>query len=138
MISLQFVRGGRAIFTVSNASGKHYTFRVKASKPSEKYPKVSHFVQMLTGPDNTSDYTYVGMLTDEDTVRLTAKSKYNADSEPVKVFNWALRVIGGKAGLPAGYNIQHEGRCCRCGRVLTVPQSIESGIGPECAQKMAG
>jgi hypothetical protein len=138
MITMKFVRGGRAIFTVNNASGKHYTFRVKASKPSEKFPKVAYFVQLLTGPNNTADYTYMGMLTDENTVRLTAKSKYKTDSEPVKVFAWALRVLSGEAVLPAGYDIKHEGRCCRCGRVLTVPESIDSGIGPECAQKMAG
>jgi hypothetical protein len=30
----------------------------------------------------------------------------------------------------------HEGKCCRCGRKLTVPASIASGIGPECATKI--
>jgi hypothetical protein len=29
--------------------------------------------------------------------------------------------------------VWHEGRCGRCGRKLTVPESIESGFGPECA-----
>jgi hypothetical protein len=28
--------------------------------------------------------------------------------------------------------VHHEGRCGRCGRTLTVPESIESGFGPEC------
>jgi len=26
----------------------------------------------------------------------------------------------------------HEGACGRCGRTLTVPESIASGFGPEC------
>lgn len=29
----------------------------------------------------------------------------------------------------------HEGRCCRCGRELTVPASIHAGMGPDCAEK---
>jgi hypothetical protein len=28
--------------------------------------------------------------------------------------------------------VWHEGRCGRCGRALTVPESVERGIGPEC------
>lgn len=32
----------------------------------------------------------------------------------------------------------HEGRCGRCARRLTVPESIINGIGPECAKKVGG
>jgi hypothetical protein len=34
--------------------------------------------------------------------------------------------------LPEQVEVHHEGRCGRCGRALTVPESIESGFGPEC------
>lgn len=30
--------------------------------------------------------------------------------------------------------VWHEGSCGRCGRKLTVPSSIETGLGPECAE----
>ena len=39
--------------------------------------------------------------------------------------------------MPANVEINHEGRCGRCGRALTVPESVASGIGPESALKMA-
>ena len=29
--------------------------------------------------------------------------------------------------------VWHEGRCGKCGRKLTVPESLTSGLGPECA-----
>jgi len=32
----------------------------------------------------------------------------------------------------------HEGRCGRCARRLTVPESIINGIGPECAKREGG
>ncbi|MGQ4872128.1 MAG: DUF6011 domain-containing protein, partial [Candidatus Thorarchaeota archaeon] len=32
--------------------------------------------------------------------------------------------------LPEKVRIWHEGKCGRCGRRLTVPESIESGYGP--------
>src|ERR1019366_4832357 len=39
--------------------------------------------------------------------------------------------------LPANLEVWHEGKCGRCGRKLTVPESIERGIGPECERLMA-
>lgn len=34
--------------------------------------------------------------------------------------------------IPPSLEVWHEGRCGRCGRALTVPESIASGIGPVC------
>jgi hypothetical protein len=33
-----------------------------------------------------------------------------------------------------GYRIHLEGRCLRCNRPLTTPESIRRGIGPICAE----
>ena len=38
-----------------------------------------------------------------------------------------------KAALPKTVEVWHEGICGRCGRKLTVPESVERGLGPECA-----
>jgi hypothetical protein len=126
----RFFEAGHAIFTVSNDNGDHYTYRV--SKPDSKKP---FFVSLLTGPDNLSDYTYLGTYNPIDhRLYITKASKMHIDSTPVRVFMWAVqRVVSGQA-LPPGYAIYHEGRCCRCGRRLTTPESIEAGIGPECSR----
>jgi hypothetical protein len=49
----------------------------------------------------------------------------------VKTFKTLLESIA-KGALPSGWEFRHEGRCGRCGRTLTVPESIDSGFGPEC------
>lgn len=135
-LSRAFVLAGRAIFTVRNPQGVRYTFRVKGLESTESRP-AAYFVNLLTGPNNTGDYTYVGLLdAATGTIRLTAKSRLTEDSTPLKVARWALRVIWTGADAPAGYSIQHAGRCGRCGRVLTVPESIATGLGPECASRM--
>ena len=36
----------------------------------------------------------------------------------------------------ARFEFRHEGRCGRCGRALTVPESIDTGFGPHCAAEM--
>ncbi len=137
-IKPEFITAGQAIFTVkSGRDGSHYTFQVTKKENDDGRPPV-WFVSLLTGPDNTSDYTYLGLL---DValwrVRLTAKSRMQADSTPVRVLQWALSAIKSGQTLPAGYRIHHEGRCGRCGRVLTVTESVESGLGPECAKAVA-
>jgi hypothetical protein len=128
--SIDFFEAGKAIFTVSNPIGDHYTYKIT------KKEKGPFFVALLTGPDNTSDYTYLGIYhPGKRSITLTAKSKFTETSTPVRVIRWAIIMIKDGKGLPRGYTIRHEGRCCRCGRMLTTPESIERGIGPECMKK---
>ena len=35
--------------------------------------------------------------------------------------------------MPLTLTVFHDGKCGRCGRKLTVPESIQSGLGPVCA-----
>ena len=137
MLTKDFITAGRAIFTIkSGRTGQHITYRIKHREANGQFPPV-WFVSVLTGPDNTNDFTFMGILsTESGNVRLTGNTKYTEDSQPVRVLRWALRRIWNDLPLPDGYTIHHEGRCGKCGRVLTVPASIESGIGPECARQM--
>lgn len=129
--ALTFVEAGHARFTlVSEKTGQRYTYQVNKAKEGD-----AKFVSLLTGPSNTDDYNYLGLYDRTQGMRLTRKSRMTADSAPVKAFSWTVRhLVAGK--FPQGLEFWHEGRCCRCGRTLTVPESIENGIGPECAKKM--
>ena len=147
MLSRSFITAGKAIFTVevpadfADSYGKpHYTYRVKLKPAKDNYPDM-YFVGALTGPDNNRDYSYLGIL-DPNTgkVRTTGKSKFQADSFTVRLLNRVLaRVWANDCGSieDAGFNLHHEGKCGRCGRRLTVPESIETGLGPECAGRVA-
>lgn len=138
MISREFVCAGKAILTVSNGKGEHFTYRVTRKENESPRPPV-YFVSLLTGPDNTSDYSYMGMLSEfNGEVRLTRASRVTESAKSFKVINWAMRKVWAGDVLPEGYAIHHEGRCGRCGRPLTVPSSIESGFGPECITKLCG
>jgi hypothetical protein len=133
--ALRFLLGGNAILTMkSKKTGERYTFRVSASDDG----KLS-FVSYLTGSDNESDYSYVGIIRAGGVadLQLTKKSRLTAESTPVKAFRWVLAALIHNI-LPPGVELWHEGRCGRCGRTLTVPESIASGFGPECITKIAG
>jgi hypothetical protein len=129
-----FILAGNAILTLeSEKTGKHLTFRIRKLEDRDVW-----FTSLLTGPDNTSDFTYLGMVKLEgDTISLvlTKKSSLTDTSEPVLAFRFLLSWLSaGK--MPPRMHVHHEGRCGRCRRRLTVPESIESGFGPECAGRL--
>lgn len=133
MLNKNFFIGGNATFTVQNPAGEYYTFKVRQPKADMPF-----FAGMLTGPDNESSYSYLGIVNPQTAeVKLTAKSKMNDESKPVKVIRWALRQVWAGKELPAGYQVRHEGKCGCCGRTLTTPESLDRGIGPECAKRFS-
>ena len=54
------------------------------------------------------------------------------DDVRARGFAWFWRTLNGGT-FPATFEFWHEGRCAACARRLTVPESIERGLGPECA-----
>ncbi len=139
-ISKEFVLAGDAIFTIETPDHGHRTYRVQKVEASLRWPE-SYFAKLLTGPDNTRSYTYLGKL-DPDTglVTATARSMKFNGTYPLTLLNRTLArvwVNDHSAYETHGYTTHHEGRCGRCGRTLTVPESVENGIGPECMKHMA-
>jgi hypothetical protein len=140
-----FVLAGDARLTlVSRKTGARFTYRVRAADGAGP---ASHFVSVLTGPENTTDYSYFGHFFKDgrvgtpDATPLAArfvhgrKSKIGDDAPSTKAWRWFCQQID--AGrIPAELECWHEGRCAVCSRVLTTPESLKRGIGPECAGKL--
>ena len=70
------------------------------------------------------------------TLRATKGSKVRPDALSWKVLEWAMKVVYSGKPFPEGYTLKHSNRCGRCGRMLTVPESITDGIGPECRKHL--
>lgn len=131
-----FLLAGRARFTlVSKATGTRFTYQVRRKADGGVF-----FVSVLTGSDNESDYTYVGFVKADrpsEFIHGGQKARVGRDAPSAKAFAWFWpRAAFGS--LPATCEVHHQGRCGRCGRALTVPESITMGLGPECAGKAAG
>lgn len=133
--ALKFMLAGHAIFTLlSLKSGVRFTYKICKADNADVW-----FVKLLNGPNNTDDYIYIGVIKGDNNngihFRHTAKSKVLPTTSSFIAFDWTFKVL--LAGYePKGVEIWHQGQCGRCGRPLTVPESIESGIGPVCAEKM--
>lgn len=125
-----FALAGKATFTVtSKRTGTRFTFKV--TKPSPDSP---HFVKVLTGADNENSYTFLGTIFNESVFRHGGKSKISPDAPSAQAFAWLWSHIN--QDLHRAVEVHHEGKCCRCGRKLTTPESVTNGFGPECAHYM--
>lgn len=131
--AIDFIFGGAALFTVRDTEkGTRYTYKIAKSK-SNKEDKPPLFVRVLSGSDNTKNYTFLGTIFGESKYQHSKKSKAREDAPSVRAIKWLLNRLVNQT-LPDKIEIWHEGVCCRCGRSLTVPESIESGYGPECVK----
>ena len=138
-----FVLAGKALFTVLNTETEgRFTYKVTRAPEKDKdgtpYRASLWFVKVLTGSDNTSAYSFIGTFQrfGDGPVffRHSRKSPISERAVSVQGAVWlAARLTDGQ--YPAKMAVYHEGRCGRCGRVLTVPESIETGLGPSCAKK---
>lgn len=130
--ALRFILAGRATVTLRSAkTGVRFTYKICAPKDDSETNPV-RFVKLLSGPDNTADYTYLGTVFNGRNLRTTAKSRVHADAPSFRALEWTLRKLA--AGeLPESLEVYHEGRCGCCGRKLTTPESITRGLGPVCA-----
>src|SRR5208282_1059422 len=125
-----FMFAGNATLTFrSLRTGAHFTYKIPKNDRGENF-----YAKVLTGPDNTSDFTYIGMIIGG-VFKTTAKSKMRRGSLPVDALTWALAQFQ-KNVMPDQMEVWHTGRCGRCGRELTVPESVATGIGPDCAAQM--
>ena len=125
--ALKFIFAGKSIVTFLNTkTGNRFTFKTKAAKDSNMF-----FVSVLSGPEN---WAYIGTCI-EGKFRHGRKSNISQDAQSVKVFDFVLaKLLLGT--LPEFVEVWHEGHCGKCGKRLTVPSSIENGLGPECIKTL--
>lgn len=130
----RFMLAGNATLTVrSLRTGAHFTYQVRRAEPSQDNPNPAWFVRVLADGDR---YIYLGMLRDADAAfRLTKASAAHAEAPSVRAFTFTWEHL--KTGrLPPQLEVRHDGHCGRCGRTLTHPESLDIGLGPDCAEKM--
>jgi Family of unknown function (DUF6011) len=129
----QFALAGNATITLESLkTGAHFTFKIR-EKESITDGGAIHFVSLLRGPNNESDFTYVGLIRDGKFF-LTRSSRVSADAPSFKAFDYFWNKTNG--AIPPQLVVHHSGRCGRCNRTLTTPESITRGIGPDCSELM--
>lgn len=126
----KFAFSGRAVLTVvSERTGVRFTYRIKRSKRGNAF-----WVELLRGPDNGSDYVFLGTAWEDYEFSHAMKSPVSPKAESEIAALWFFRCL--REGSLKRIEVWHQGKCGRCGRALTVPESISTGLGPKCAEMM--
>lgn len=140
--ALKFMLAGNATVTLrSKETGTRFTYKLRKAPDEGRGPGrrgFPTFVALMNGPDNETAFQYMGnIFPDNNQYEHGRKAKVShlAPSSIAFLWTWERLVQG---ILPSKVEVWHEARCGRCGRKLTVPESIESGFGPECITKVGG
>lgn len=139
MTDKEYILAGKSTFTVQRGDGSRYTYRVIEHGVPGPGP---WFVSLLVGVDNTDNYRYLGSIhqdeysPDEHWYYHGRKSAIRESAPGAQTFGifWDALTTRGESLL--GWSLHRSGRCARCGRLLTVPESIEAGLGPICSQHL--
>jgi hypothetical protein len=139
-----FALAGNATLTiVSKRTRQRFTFKVKVPENVDRERPVWH-VSVLTGADNATDFRYLGTIfgtrggSESPVYRPGRRSSIGVSALSAVAWRWFFTQAFCKTTSPLldQTEVWHEGRCGRCGRKLTVPESVASGFGPECSNVM--
>jgi hypothetical protein len=124
--------GNAKITVVSLKTGTRFTFQIVERDPeeSDEDGKILHFVKVLTGPDNTSNFTFLGTVFQTVDYRPGRRSEVPPHAPSARAWAWTWAHLESDQ-----IEVWHSGRCGRCGRELTDPESIATGLGPYCREK---
>lgn len=143
----QFIFAGNATFTlVSKKTLKRFTYRVRRADARSNFSAEDiafrpWFISLLTGPDNDGSFTYLGAVfpvkqhPGKWTYAHSHKSPLTINEPSAYALEWFCWSLATRSPKLSEIEVWHEGRCGRCGRKLTVPESIATGFGPECADR---
>lgn len=147
--ALAYILGGEATFTaVSIVTGRRFTFKCDRSKKWNNATNKEEwqdrwFVKVLTGPDNNSNYTYMGTIDTRDVssnkwyIRQTQKSGVGTDAMSWLTIVYILDKLQNgfqfiNDRLSKEIKIYHDGTCSICSKKLTDVISVITGFGPVC------
>ena len=131
----KFILSGKPVFTIrSTKIDKRFTYKIRRDKNN----KDRFFAMVMFGSDNEKDYRFLGWFyRDNWTLKHSGKSCDTDKSERFQMLKYFLQFICDNH-IPETCEFFPSGNCGRCGRLLTTPESIERGIGPECWAKETG
>lgn len=133
---LYMLAGKSEVAMKSVNTGKTLSFKItKKESNKQNSSEYIYFINYIAGDRSV----YAGVMAykeDTDTFEFYKGAKGNMDKDCIEI-KGLLSVVNKlhKERYDLPVEIYHCGRCGKCGKRLTVPESVLTGLGPECAKK---
>lgn len=116
--------------TITSPTGQHRTVWIRTQARDAKFAPGQRIISMYTKGENDNPFSYqgFGFVRSDGSIAL-----WNRTSGVAIYIRLANLLQNLEQAVGMGYTFKLEGRCRICNRVLTNPESIDRGIGPECA-----
>lgn len=115
-------------------SNRHWTFEIKTQSSKSRFRPGERLISLLSGPNNTGDWRAIGTVTEEGVALF--KKHDNPDMSVLVMILWSILTDKERPEFLNQYEVLVSATCYKCNRELTVPESILTGIGPVCAERM--
>lgn len=127
---LEFITGGNAIFTIKNElKGTRFTYKFKKNNKNTNVFWV--YVLCMANNESSKSYKFLGGFSIAKGFLHSQQAQIKIGNVSVKSVNWFCKKLL-KRDFPDNFGFYHMSHCARCGRMLTTPESIINGYGPEC------
>lgn len=147
-------------YTVSHEQHGHFTVKLYTAAPPSELAGL-RILALLCGPSNETDWQGVAFWNESAESQVAnVWSRFKSETRehrhvPIDGWHWGDRwtTVEKKLAIWSdlavrgateerhghwyenGYRLLCEGRCVVCNRLLTHPESIKLGIGPECRER---
>jgi len=137
-----FMFQGKAFFTLHNIEkDTHITFRIQPPKRKRGQPEETRYFEVYVKAlnDKYAGNKYVGRI-DRKERSFKPYGYVERDHVGIQTIEWLIRNWNHLEEWEKEERlaIYHLGTCCKCGLPLTVPESIQNGIGPKCMKYREG
>ena len=135
--ALKFMLAGKSEFVMhSTKTNQDFTFRITRKISKDDAEKFVYFVNAKMG----AFWQYAGLMWYEDKedkykYAQGKNGKVEADNLTIRSLLFVINKLH-REEIPLHLEVYHTGTCGRCGKKLTTPESILTGLGPECCRKV--
>lgn len=135
--ALKFMLAGKSEFVMhSTKTNQDFTYRLTRKVSKDDDTKFIYFVNAKMG----AFWQYAGLMWyDEESEQYKYAQGKNGKVEASNLTIKSLLFVINKLHrneIPLHLEVFHTGTCGRCGKKLTTPESILTGLGPECCRKV--
>ena len=127
----EYITGGNSTFTIYSAKlNKRYTYHIL----KDPIMVNRYIVSVMYGNDNEDlkgSFRFLGLFYEDSmTLKVNSIGVYKQDA--AQMLDYFLSVVDNKRKWPTTCEFYPSQKCIKCGRLLTTPESITRGIGPDC------